>query len=97
MGQLTPSIAHEVTQPITAAVTNAEAALRWLGAQPPDLKEVREALGLIVKDGARASNVMGGIRALIKKGPPQQACLDINEAIREVIALTRGEAAKTRV
>jgi C4-dicarboxylate-specific signal transduction histidine kinase len=97
MGQLTASIAHEVNQPITAAVTNAEAALRWLAAQPPDLVEVREALDRIVEDGARASNVIGGIRALIKKVPPRQACLDINEAIREVIALTRGEAAKTGV
>jgi len=97
MGQLTASIAHEVNQPITAAVINAEAALRWLGAQPPDLEEVREALGLIVEDGTRAGNVIGGIRALIKKVPPRQAWLDINEAIREVAALTRGEAAKTGV
>jgi PAS domain S-box-containing protein len=97
MGQLTASIAHEVSQPITAVVINAEAALRWLGAQPPDLEEVREVLGLIVGDGTRAGNIIGGIRALIKKVPPQQACLDINEAIREVIALTRGEAAKTGV
>jgi PAS domain S-box-containing protein len=97
MGQLTASIAHEVSQPITAAVINAEAALRWLGAQPPDLEEVRKALGCIVEDGTRAGNIIGGIRALIKKMPPRQACLDINEAIREVIALTRGEAAKTGV
>ena len=97
MGQLTASIAHEVNQPITAAVINAEAALRWLGAQPPELEEVREALGLIVEDGTRAGNVIGGIRALIKKVPPQRAWLDINEAIREVAALTRGEAAKTGV
>ncbi len=69
MGQLTASIAHEVNQPIAATVINAEAALRWLGAQPPDLEEVREALGLIVEDGTRAGNVIGGIRALIKKVP----------------------------
>ncbi len=97
MGQLSASIAHEVNQPITAAVINAEAALRWLGAQPPDLEEVRKALGCIVEDGTRAGNIIGGIRALIKKMPPRQACLDINEAIREVIALTRGEAVKTGV
>jgi signal transduction histidine kinase len=71
--------------------------LRWLGAQPPDLEQVRRALGLIVEDGTRAGNVIGGIRALIKKAPPQQARLDLNEAIREVIALTRSEAAKTNV
>jgi PAS domain S-box-containing protein len=97
MGQLTASIAHEVNQPITAAVINAEAALRWLGAQPPNLEEVRGALGLIIEDGTRAGNVIGGIRALIKKVPPRQACLDLNEAIREVIALTRGEAARSGV
>jgi C4-dicarboxylate-specific signal transduction histidine kinase len=97
MGQLTASIAHEVNQPIAATVMNAEAALRWLGAQPPNLEKVHGALGLIVEDGKRASNVIGGIRALIKKVPPRQACLDINEAIREVIALTRGEAVKTGV
>jgi C4-dicarboxylate-specific signal transduction histidine kinase len=97
MGQLTASIAHEVSQPIAAAVINAEAALRWLGAQPPALEEVREALGRIAEDGRRAGNIIGGIRALIKKAPPRQACLDINEAIREVIALTRSEAARTGV
>jgi C4-dicarboxylate-specific signal transduction histidine kinase len=97
MGHLTASIAHEVNQPIAAVVINAEAALRWLGTQPPDLEEVRRALGLIVEDGTRAVNVIGGIRALIKKVPSRQACLDINDAIREVIALTRGEAVKTGV
>jgi PAS domain S-box-containing protein len=97
MGQLTASIAHEVNQPVTASVVNAEAALRWLAAQPPHLEKVREILGCIVEDGMRAGNVIAGIRALIKKAPPRQTCLDVNEAIREVIALTRGEAAKTGV
>jgi PAS domain S-box-containing protein len=97
MGQLTASIAHEVSQPVTAAVINAEAALRWLAAQPPDLEKIRGALGDIVADGLRAGNVIGGIRALVKKVPARQARLDINDAIREVIALTRSEAAKTGV
>ena len=97
MGQLTASIAHEVNQPITAAVLNAEAALRWLGAQPPNLDQVRGSLGLVVEAGTRAGNVIEGIRALVKKAPPRQACLDLNEAIAEVITLTRGEAAKTGV
>jgi C4-dicarboxylate-specific signal transduction histidine kinase len=94
MGQLTASIAHEVNQPIAGAATNAEAALRWLGAQPPDLEEVRQALGRIVKDAHRAGDVIGRIRELIKKAPPRQDRVDMNEAIREVIELTRGEAAK---
>src|SRR5258708_33152138 len=82
---------------MTAAVIKAEADWRRLGDKRPDVEEVRKALGGIVGDGARAGNIVGGIRALIKKMPPRQACLDINEAIREVIALTRGEAAKTGV
>ena len=97
MGQLAASIAHEINQPITATVTNAHAALRWLGAQPPDLEEVRKALGRIVKDGSRAGDVIGRIRALIKKAPPRKAGLEINEAILEVIALTRGEVVKNGV
>jgi PAS domain S-box-containing protein len=97
MGQLTASIAHEVNQPITAAVINAEAALRWLGIEPLNLEKVREVLGLVVEDGTRAGHIIGGIRALIRKVPPRQTCLDINEAIREVIALTHGEAVKTGV
>jgi PAS domain S-box-containing protein len=94
MGQLTASIAHEVNQPIAAAVTYAEAAVRWLGTQPPNLKEVRQALDSIVKDANRAGDVIGRIRALIKKAPARKDWLDMNEAIREVIELTRGEAAK---
>ena len=97
MGQLAASIAHEINQPITATVTNAHAALRWLGARPPDLEEVRKALGRIVKDGSRAGDVIGRIRALIKKAPPRKAGLEINEAILEVIALTRGEVVKNGV
>jgi PAS domain S-box-containing protein len=97
MGQLTASIAHEVNQPVTAAVLHAEAGLRWLGAQPPNLDQVRGSLGLVVEAGTRAGSVISGIRALVKKAPPQPACLDLNEAIREVITLTRGEAAKTGV
>ncbi len=98
MGQLTASIAHEVKQPIAATVSNAQAALRWLGRQPPDLEEVRQALAHIVQDGKRAGDVVGGIRDLIKKAPPpREDRLDINGAVREVIELARGEAAKNGV
>ncbi len=90
MGQLTASIAHEINQPIAAAVTNAEAALRWVGMKPPDLHEVREALGRIVRDGRRAGEVLRGIRSLIAKAPRKDR-LDINGMILEVIALTRSE------
>jgi C4-dicarboxylate-specific signal transduction histidine kinase len=91
MGHLAASIAHEVTQPIAAVVTTADAALRWLGAQPPDLGEVRQALGGIIKDGNRASDVIGRIRSLIKKVPPRHDPLDINQAIFDATTLTRSE------
>jgi PAS domain S-box-containing protein len=91
MGQLTASIAHEVSQPIAAAVTNASAGLRWLAAQPPDLKEVRDAFDSIIKAGNQAGEVIGRIRGLIKKVPARKTTLDINETILETIALTRSE------
>jgi len=97
MGQLTASIAHEVKQPIAATVTNAQAALRWLGSQPSELEEVRQALTHIVQDGMRAGDVVGRIRDLIKKAPPREDRLEINPVIREVIELTRGEAVKNGV
>jgi PAS domain S-box-containing protein len=96
-GQLTASIAHEVNQPIAAAVTNAQAALRWLDARPPDLDEVRQALARIVRDAHRAGDVIGRIRDLIKKAPPRTNSVDMNEVVREVIELIRGEAVKNGV
>jgi PAS domain S-box-containing protein len=97
MGQLTASIAHEVKQPIAATVSNAQAGLRWLIREPPDLEEVRQALACIAKDGKRAGDVVGRIRDLIQKAPPRKDRFDLNGAIREVIELTRGEAVKNGV
>jgi C4-dicarboxylate-specific signal transduction histidine kinase len=97
MGQLTASIAHEVNQPIAATVTNAQAALRWLGRQPPDLEEVRQTLDRIVENGARAGEVISRIRALIQKARPRKDRFEINGAIREVIELTHSEAIKNGV
>jgi len=97
MGELTASIAHEVKQPIAAAVTSAQTALRWLEAQPPDLGEVREALSRIVRAGNRAGEVIGRIRALVTKAPPRKDSVELNDVIREVVELTRGEAAKNGV
>jgi NO-binding membrane sensor protein with MHYT domain/signal transduction histidine kinase len=97
MGQLTASIAHEITQPITATVFDAEAGLLWLAAQPANLEEVRQILTRIVGSGNRAGEVIGRIRALIKKAPLRKERLEINGAIREVIELTRGEAQKNGV
>jgi two-component system, LuxR family, sensor kinase FixL len=97
LGEVTTSIAHEINQPIAAVITNANAGLRWLGAQPPDLDEVRQALGRIVRDGTRAGEVIGRIRAQVKKMPPCRDDLDINEAIREVGALTQTEMQRNGV
>lgn len=97
MGQLAASIAHEVTQPISATVTNAEAALHWLDAQPPNLAEVRQGLAGIVRDGYRAGEVIDRIRGLIRKAPSQKGRLDVNETILGVVALTRTEAQRNGV
>ena len=97
VGQLTASITHEVDQPITAAVTNAQAALRWMSAEPPDFGELSEALAGVIKEGNRASEVIGRIRALIKKAPPRKDAVSINDTILEVVALTRIEAANNGV
>jgi PAS domain S-box-containing protein len=97
MGQLTASITHEVNQPITAAVTYASAARRLLSAKPPNLHEVDDVLSLIVKEGNRAGEVVGRIRALIKKAPVRKEAVEINDAILEIISLTRAEAANNSV
>ena len=97
MGQLTSSIAHEVNQPIAAAVTYALAARRFLSAEPPNFREVDDALSLIVNEGNCAGEVVGRIRALIKKAPARKGAVEINDAILEVIALTRTETANNSV
>jgi PAS domain S-box-containing protein len=94
MGQLTASIGHEVKQPITAVATYASAALRWLAATPANLDEVRQALDGIVYEATRAGGIVSGIRDLVRKAPPRNDKVDLNEALREVIELTRGEADK---
>ena len=97
MGELTASIAHEINQPLAAVVTNANACLRWLAGPIPNLDEAREAVGRIVRDGRRASDVIGRIRALVKKGDTEKTPLDINEAIQEVVSLTHSEIQKSGV
>ncbi|CAB3809338.1 Adaptive-response sensory-kinase SasA [Paraburkholderia ultramafica] len=94
MGQLVASIAHEVNQPIAATITSADAALRWLSAKPPNVENARLGLHRIVNDGNRAASVIGRIRELIRKAPPRKETVDINEAVRELLELTRGEAMK---
>jgi signal transduction histidine kinase len=97
MGQLTASIAHEIKQPIATARNNAAAALRFLDKSPPNVAEVREALTCIVSDADRANDVVDRIGSLIKKAPPRKEVVDLNAAILEVTALTRGEEVKSGV
>jgi PAS domain S-box-containing protein len=97
MGHLTASIAHEINQPIGAAITYANAALNWLGRQSPNLEEVRRALGLIVEAYIRAGDVIDRIRALVKKAPARKDRVEINEAILEIVELTRREMVKNAI
>jgi PAS domain S-box-containing protein len=97
MGQLSASIAHEINQPLGAAVTYADAGLRWLAANPPNLDEVRQAFRLILESGVRAGEVMDRIRALVRKAPPRKDSLEINEVILEVIALISREMEKNGI
>jgi len=92
MVELTASLAHEVNQPIAAAVTNSNTCLRWLARDPPDVEEAREAALRIVKDARRAADIIKRIRLLFKKGPGQREPVDVNEVIRDVIVLLRNEA-----
>ena len=97
MGELTATLAHEITQPIAAARNNARAALNFLDQQSPDVGEVREALGCVVGDADRAGSIIDRIRDHIKKAPPQKHRFDLNEAINEVIVLARSAIAKNGV
>jgi signal transduction histidine kinase len=97
MGELAASLAHEVKQPIAAARNNAWAALNFLDKQPPDLGEVREALGCVVGDADRAGDIIDRMRDHIKKAPTRKDRFDLNEAINEVIVLARSAITKNAV
>jgi len=94
MGELTASLAHEVNQPIAAAVTNANTCLRWLTRDHPNIEEARAAAMRIVKDGTRAAEIISRVRLLFKKSTPERELVNVNEIIREMIVLLRGEAAR---
>jgi C4-dicarboxylate-specific signal transduction histidine kinase len=97
MGELTASLAHEVNQPIAAAVTNANTCLRWLTRDHPDVEEARAAAIRIVKDRTRAAEIIKRTRLLFKKATPQRELVDANEVIREMIVLLRSEAARYNI
>jgi signal transduction histidine kinase len=91
MGELTASLAHEVNQPIAAAVTDANTCLRWLNRDQPDVAEAREAASRVVKDANRAAEIISRVRLVFKKGVPQRELVDVNEIIREMVALMRSQ------
>jgi C4-dicarboxylate-specific signal transduction histidine kinase len=97
MGELTASLAHEVNQPIAAAVTNANSCFHWLAADVPNLDKARAAAMRIVKDGTRAAEIITRIRLLFQKGNLQLALVDVNEVIEEMIVLLRGETARNSI
>jgi PAS domain S-box-containing protein len=97
MGELAASLAHEITQPIASVRNNVRAALNFLDNDPPDLDEVREALGCAVGDADRAGNIIDRIRNHIKKAPQQKERFDLNEAINEVLVLARNAIVENRV
>ena len=97
LGELTASIAHEINQPLAAVVTNANASLRWLAGDSPNLNETREAIRRIIRDGKRADEIIARIRALARKAPPQRGWLDLNQTIGEIAAMLRGEFHRHRV
>ena len=94
MGELTASLAHEVNQPITAAVTDANACLRWLTRDAPDVEEARAAASRIVKDAMRAADIVSRIRLLFQKSTPPRELVDLNDVIREMVVLLRSEATR---
>jgi PAS domain S-box-containing protein len=97
MGELTASLAHELNQPIAAAVTNANACLRWLGRDQPDLEQARAAATRIVENGKLAGELITRIRSQFKKDTLKRERVDVNEIIPEMIALLRGEAMRYKI
>ena len=97
MGELAASIAHELNQPLGSVVMNGDACLHWLTAKPPNLKEVRQAVEAIIQDGTRASAVLVRTRGLLRRGERLRERLDINDVVREVIALLDGELRRNGV
>ena len=95
LGELAAALAHEIKQPIAAAITSADAGLRWLDRDPPNLKRARAALARIEQDGNRAADVINRLRSFYKKGsPPKRENVDVKEIVREMTALLRTEAVR---
>ena len=91
MGEMAASIAHEVNQPLAAIVTSGNAGLRWLAHATPDLNKVHNALQRVVSDGLRASEIIGGVRAMFKKDAQERGPLEIGDLVEDVVALLHSE------
>src|ERR1700722_9749278 len=91
VGELTASIAHEISQPIASVLANGSASQRWLAMQPPHLDEVRDAVAQIIRDADRACKMIASIRDFLNKNPLQHLLLDINETILQALALAVGK------
>jgi C4-dicarboxylate-specific signal transduction histidine kinase len=94
MSELAASLAHEIKQPIAAAVTDANTCLRWLSREHPDIEEARQTAARMVKDATRVAEIISRIRLLFKKGTPERELVDVNEVIREMMVLLRTEATR---
>jgi C4-dicarboxylate-specific signal transduction histidine kinase len=94
MGELTASLAHEIKQPIAAAITDANTCLRWLTRDEPDMEEARAAAKRVVKDANRASEIVSHVRMLFKKGASERELVDVNEVIREMLVLLHNETTR---
>jgi PAS domain S-box-containing protein len=97
LGEMAASIAHEINQPLAAAITDSNTCLRWLARDPPDVAEARAAASRCLKDTTRAADIIKRVRALFKRGAPQREPVDVNEIIREMIVLVRNEADRSSV
>ena len=97
MGELAASLSHEILHPIATARNNARAGMRFLEMSPPNLSEVKEALGCVVRDADRAKDIVGRIRSQIKRAPPRKERFDLHEAINEVIVMVRSAIAKDAI
>lgn len=95
LGELTASLAHEIKQPIAAAITSANSCIRWLAHEPPNIERARAAATRVDKDGTRAAHIIDRLRSLYKKATPEREWVDANAVIREMLALLRARPTDT--
>jgi PAS domain S-box-containing protein len=97
MGELAASLAHDIKQPLTGAVMSADACVRWLRRDPPDMTEAYEAASRIVSNVTRAAEIIDRVQALFKRGAPERELVDVNDIAREMIALLRHTANRNSI